>query len=366
MRQSVAVALLLASALTSEVTRAQSNESEHVPTQESSASATPEIAVLDGVLVTGEQPGPGLWKVTKDQHTLWILGAYGPLPKKMTWRSREVEDIIAESQRVVRWVEIDTDVDVGFFAGLAALPLMFTAGNNPDGAKLKDVVPAHAYEQYQALKAKYDERSNGKEKIRPVFAALDLREKARDEVGLSSKPVIWPAVERLAKKHKVKVLEPEIPMKIKIDNPRAMIKKFRKTQLADVECFTQSIARLEDDLDVMRARANAWSVGRLDVLKQNVRPDASADCGQLLQNLFLNGNLADELGAREMMDRTLAEMKRVMKEQDDTWMHVIEDNLRVNATVFAVVPIDKLFAANGPLQTLRDRGYAVSEPSAAP
>lgn len=112
----------------------------------------PEPAVLEEVLVTGEQPGPGLWRITKDDRTLWILGAYGPLPKEMTWRSREVESIVAESQRVVRWVQWDTDVDVGFFAGLAALPHMFTAGNNPDGATLKDVLPADTYEQWLWLR----------------------------------------------------------------------------------------------------------------------------------------------------------------------------------------------------------------------
>jgi hypothetical protein len=40
-------------------------------------------ATLDEVLVTGEQSGPGLWKVSKStadgEHVLWILGSYGPL-----------------------------------------------------------------------------------------------------------------------------------------------------------------------------------------------------------------------------------------------------------------------------------------------
>jgi hypothetical protein len=39
---------------------------------------------LDQVLVTGEQPGPGLWKVSKDDHVLWILGTLAPLPQKMS------------------------------------------------------------------------------------------------------------------------------------------------------------------------------------------------------------------------------------------------------------------------------------------
>jgi hypothetical protein len=45
-----------------------------------------ETATLETVLVTGEQPGPGLWKISRGDHVLWILGAQYPLPKKMTWR----------------------------------------------------------------------------------------------------------------------------------------------------------------------------------------------------------------------------------------------------------------------------------------
>jgi len=336
------------------------------PTQEQEGSALPaipsDIAVLDEVLVTGEQAGPGLWKVTKNGNTLWILGTYGPLPKKMTWRSREVESIIAESQRVVRWVNIDTDVDIGFFAGLVALPYVFSAGNNPDGVKLKDVVPADAYAQWLILKTKYVGRDNDIEDLRPSFAALELRSKASSERGLSSEPVIWPAVERLAKKHRVKIIEPEVKMVIKIDKPRATIKKFRKTQLADVECFTHSLARLEGDLDAMKARANAWSVGKLDVLRSIPPPDPSTDCGQMLQKLLLNGQLADDLGAREMFDRVRAESERVTKQSIEVWLRTIDDTMRQHSSTLATVPIGILFGAQNPLQALRERGYEVEEP----
>src|SRR5262245_43763382 len=195
-----------------------------VHAQEPRADAAP----VEEVLVTGEQPGPGLWMATKDGKTLWILGMHAPLPQKMTWRSREVETIIAESQRVVRWVNIETDVEASFFAKLSALPALMTMNNNPDGAKLADVVPAQTYEQWRVLKAKYMKREKSGEKLRPAFAALQLRDAALKTVGLSSsKPeaVVWPAVERLAKKHKVKILEPELRMSIKVEKPREVIKQ---------------------------------------------------------------------------------------------------------------------------------------------
>jgi uncharacterized protein YbaP (TraB family) len=337
----------------------------------SSDAETRDIAVLDEVLVTGEQPGPGLWRVTKDGRTLWILGTYGPLPKKMTWRSREVESIVAESQRLVRWVNIDTDIDVGFFAGLVALPYVFSAGNNPDGAKLHEVVPAEAYAQWTALKAKYIGRDNDVEKLRPAFAALELRSKAVSEAGMSNSSIIWPAVEKLAKKHKVKILEPEIDVEIKVEKPRAMIKKFRQTQLADVECFTQSLSRLEGDIDAMKARANAWATGKVDVLRKIPPPDPSSDCAQMLQQALLQGNLVDEVGARTTFDRVRAQFEQVSQDQKALWLRTVEDALRDHESVLAVVPIAMLFDAQGALAelrvkgllgALRERGYEVDEP----
>ena len=58
-------------------------------------------ASLDEVLVTGERPGPGMWRVAKDGHELWILATLQPLPKNMTWRSQAVEQRIANSQVVI-------------------------------------------------------------------------------------------------------------------------------------------------------------------------------------------------------------------------------------------------------------------------
>jgi uncharacterized protein YbaP (TraB family) len=324
--------------------------------------AASDEAVLDEVLVTGEQPGPGLWQITKGDRTVWILGTYEPLPKKMTWRSSEVESIVAESQRLVQWVNIDTDVDIGFFAGMAALPYVFTAGNNPDGAKLKDVVSPEAYEQWLPLNEKYIGRDNDIEKIRPSFAALELKSKAIEAAGLSSAATVWSTVEKLAKKHKVKILRPEVEMEIKVKNPRAVIKKFRKTHLADAECFAQSIAHLESDLDALRARANAWSIGNVDALRKIPPPDPGSDCAQMLQHALLNGNLADEVGARESLDRMVKDFQRVGKEQQDLWIHTIENELANNTSILAVMPLIILFDPQGPLQMLRERGYQVIEP----
>jgi len=54
--------------------------------QPAAASAATETPTLDEVLVTGERAGPGMWRVSKVDHELWILGVQSPLPKELSWR----------------------------------------------------------------------------------------------------------------------------------------------------------------------------------------------------------------------------------------------------------------------------------------
>ena len=63
------------------------------------ADAPPED--LEVVLVTGEQPGPGLWKVSSGDHVLWILGEVAPQPGKVKWRSKRFEALLDQSQEVL-------------------------------------------------------------------------------------------------------------------------------------------------------------------------------------------------------------------------------------------------------------------------
>ena len=319
---------------------------------------------IEEILVTGEQPGPALWSATRNGKTLWILGMHAPLPAKMTWRSREVESRIAESQVIVRWVQLETDIETGFFAKLAAVPAVIAVGDNPKGIKLKDRVSPEAYEQWEGLKQKYIfRRGNSVEKLRPAFAASELRSQAMIKTGFGD--VVWPAVQRLAKKHKVEILEPEVRMSIQVDKPREAIRRFREAQLGDAACFANSLARLEDDLELMKTLANAWATGDLEVLRRIPPPDPALDCEQLLMTLMMNGSLLTQLGSAEtadQADRARLEFERGLEAVNGVWVSTVEDVLRDHSSVFALVPLGALFDADGPLQDLRERGFVVVEP----
>ena len=55
--------------------------------------------------------------------------------------------------------------------------------------------------------------------------------------------------------------------KITVTDPKPLLKEFSRTTLADTACFDATMARIEGDLDKMRARANAWATGDVAALQ---------------------------------------------------------------------------------------------------
>jgi hypothetical protein len=311
--------------------------------------AAPAIAEppLEEVLVTGQQPGPGLWKVTRPGdaggHVLWILGNYSPLPKKMKWRSREIESVLASSQEVLAPATVSASV--GPLGGITLLPSLIGARRNPNGERLQDVVPPDLYARWLPLKAHYLGKDDDVEEWRPIFAAQELYRAALKDKELVPYEGVWPQVEKLARKAKVRVTTPEV--ELKVEKARAAIKEFKKTPLSDVECFSRTIQRLESDLDLMRERANAWSVGDVARLRQLAPVERASACIAVV----LESSFMQERGYGDVLERVKA-----------AWVTAAEQALARNGSTVAVLSIDEMLKPNGYIARLREQGYSVEEP----
>ncbi|WP_386068363.1 TraB/GumN family protein [Tahibacter sp. UC22_41] len=302
-------------------------------------------ALLETVVVSGVQPGPGLWKVSKGDHVLWVLGTLSPLPKRMSWESREVEGVIAQAQRVLLTPRVDLDVAGGAFTGIFLLPSLLKARNNPDKQTLAEVLPADLYARWQPLKRKYIGRSDSVEKRRPIFAAQELYEEATDDAGLRIDGKVGEAVEKLAKKHDVAREQPMI--KVRLAEPRDALREFAKSQLDDIDCLRKTVDRLETDLPAMQLRANAWAVGDIEALRALPYVDQNQAC----RDAMLRNSIVQERGMGDLRERLAA-----------TWLTAAENTLRDNTVSFAVLPMSQVLGDEGYLATLRSRGYAVEAP----
>jgi TraB/PrgY/gumN family len=333
------------------------------------AESTAPLEELETILVLGEQPGPGLWKVSKGDHVLWILASHAPLPKGMSWRSQQVEARIAASQEVLLTGRINIGANIGLLRGLTLLPAALKAGKIPDGGTLKDVLSAETYGKWLVLRQKYVGKDDDIEKWRPAFALEQLRAAAFRKGGMERGMNVYEVIERAAKKHKVRQHRlPDIKRTLKVENPRGMLKSAQKMELSDIACFTRSLDQVEPGVERAKLLANAWSRGDIDKLRNLHRNPLSREalrdnCAYALMTEFNAGSNADAANARKALADAEwhAELARVQMMQE--WVAAAQAALTKNTSTFAALPVDEMFRPDGPIEKLRALGYVVNDPS---
>ncbi len=309
------------------------------------APAHPPVVDLEAVLVSGRQPGPGLWQVRRGDHVLWILGTVSPLPKRMQWESGEVERMIAQSQQVIAAPTLTLDSGLGMFRSLMLLPSLLKARRNPDDRTLQQVLPPELYARWLPLKARYLGRDGSVERWRPVFAAQELYEAAMRTSGLSLGSVVQPVIARAAKRARVPIVP--VVVEVKVPDAKRALQEFRATSLNDSACFARTLQVIDRDLETMRQRANAWSEGDLDTLAALPANDQYRVCLDAVGEAAI----ARKLGLGDVRQRAQA-----------AWLQVAERALAQNRSSFAALPMQTLQEPGGPLDRLRASGAEVIAP----
>lgn len=293
---------------------------------------------LGEVEVIGERPGPGLWRVSKGSHTLYVLGTLRPLPKKMEWRSREVEDVVARAQVVIP-ENTDVDADVGVFRAIKLYSMWRKLRKNPNGATLDTVLPPDVYARFEALRAKYAPRDRGLAELRPVIAASELWRAALDERRLVNSIGIDARVRKLAKAAKVKVEESTVD----IGDPTAALQELGRVPLdAEIRCMAASLDGLESGIADARTLAEAWSTGDVDLIRERAPWARQAPCWDALA--------------------TAPAVDDIRRRVDAAWFDAAVAALETHETSFAVASLSALLRSGGVLDRLRAKGYEIADP----
>lgn len=303
------------------------------------------IVDLEAMVVSGVQPGPGLWKISRGEHTLWILGTSAPLPRRMDWRSTEVEQAIAQSQELLTAPTAMLSTGRGMFRNLFLVPSLLKARKDPDGKTLQEVLSPEVYARWSVLKARYIGRDKGVESWRPVFAAAELYEAAMKRSSLSMDNVVRAQVMKLAKRAKVPTKESSVTFKL--EDPKAAIKEFQRTGLQDMRCFTRTLDVIETDIEAMRERANAWAVGDVEALQRNPQRDQYSACMAAVSE----SGIARKFGADKLRQQSL-----------DLWMTNAEAALQKNTSTFGLLPVGLLLEPGNLMDRLKAKGYTVQAP----
>ena len=299
------------------------------------------------IIVEGHRPGPGVWKVSKSNHVMWIFGVYSPLPKKMEWDDSRVERLVKGSQELLMPPEFSAGLSGfgGFLRGLTALPSLIGLENNPDGATLHDVLPPDIYARWTVAKQKYLGSEN-LERLRPILAAERLKEAAYDKNGLSANSEIIGRIVEIAQKNKVKKTFTGVSFVIK--DPRGLLKDIKASQMEDLDCFTKTLNNIESELPAMRMGANAWANGNIAEIRNLDFSDRDLIC-------------KDAVAATPAM-RKAAGIDNLIERLRQSWMEAAEKALGDNTTTFAILQLQNILGPDGALAALQAKGYTVESP----
>ncbi|WP_114240430.1 TraB/GumN family protein [Dyella sp. C9] len=311
------------------------------PAPPSTAAATN----LEAVTVSGVQPGPGLWKVSKGDHVMWVLGTLSPLPDHMEWKTDEIEQTIAESQEVLGPPSVALKPKTNFFGKLFLLPSLVGARKNPDGQTLQQMVPAQDYARWLVLKQQYLGNDRSVEDWRPIFAAVELYDKAIKRHGLTGSGGVKDAVRDLAKKHNVKF--ETVRYTLMVDEPRNAVKTFKSSPMDDRECFGRTLDTVERDLGRITERANAWATGDIETLRGLPMNDQREAC----ISAVTEAGFARQLGFSD-----------VQQKAQSMWIEAAEQALNTNTQTFAMLPMEDVLSPKGLIAQLKEKGYSVEAP----
>ncbi len=288
---------------------------------------------VEEIVVNGERAGPGLWHVHKDSAQLWIFGTVSPLPKDMTWRSKQLETVLSGADQLL----VAKPFEIGIARALWLLVTkrdLLMAGR---GKKLKDLMPADLHERFALQRSKITKDSEKWEKFRPIIAAAFLEEDALHAVGLSTHLDLAEEVRSLARKHRVRIEE------FKIAGLHDVLDALKTLPRAtEQKCVAASLATIEVGLPRLLQRAQAWATG--DVQRIESLPE-SAEVAACRAAVTVDPGAGD----------LLALLRK-------TWLENMERHLQAGGVTLAIVSMDMLIGPGGYLDDLRARGYAIDAP----
>ncbi|WP_243040042.1 TraB/GumN family protein [Dyella sedimenti] len=309
------------------------------------ATAPSQVTDLEAVTVSGVQPGPGLWKVSKGDHVMWVLGTLSPLPDRMQWKTDEVEQTIAGSQEVLGPPSIALKPKASFFGKLLLLPSLVGARKNPDGQTLQQMVPAPDYARWLALKQQYLSNDRGVEGWRPIFAAVELYDKAIKRHGLTASGGVKDTVRELARKHGVRF--ETVRYTLLVEQPRDAVRTFKSSPMDDRECFGRTLDTVERDMGRITERANAWATGDIEALRGLSLNDQREACIAAVTE----AGFARQLGFNDVQEKAQA-----------MWLVAAGQALAANAQTFAMLPMEDVLSPHGLIARLKAQGYQVEAP----
>ena len=295
------------------------------PPSEEGAPISATVATLE---VTKRLPGPALWKVTRGDSQVFILGGLTPLPHMQTWDTQRIQRALAGADAL--YLQPRPRLNPFEIIGLA---ITKGALQLPHGQTLEQTLPPAERARLLAVTAAIHKKPGDYAHWKPAVAGLMLIADFRKATGFSEgKP--GTTVMHLAK-------DARVPVRYVGDFDLGPYIKTVRTlsPAANLTCFDAAMDDIDQESAHGRAAAAAWANGDLKGVGQTYRVSVLDRC--LLQAPSVQG---------------------LVERGTDQGVKTIEQALSKPGKSVAVIDLNFLLRQNGILDRLKAQGAEISIP----
>jgi hypothetical protein len=290
---------------------------------------------MDVIVVTGEQPGPGLWKVTSGDHALWILGEVSPFPRRIRWKADRFDRVLQNSQELI--------IDFSGYWVLAEgeRAAYAKAERLPAGLTLRDVISPALHKRVDATAKRFGATALGG--LHPFAVTNRLVVSSMEKLDMTGFSARF-AADAMGRRRDMKITyfgAAEPPFEVRLGYWQ---------HAANETCLARLVKAIEDGGNGVKRLGNAWAVGDIEALRRLVPA----------YSFSRDGIRANDCAAAMRGGETQSDADKVARTQ--SWVDEAERALRENRSTVAVVLMSEIFAEDGYLAGLRAKGYEITEP----
>jgi uncharacterized protein YbaP (TraB family) len=283
---------------------------------------------VGGVVVTKKFPGPAMWRITKGDAQVIILGGLTPLPHMLVWDTARVEHALQGADALY----LPPRPTIGAM-GLFRLALDKGALQLPRGQTLETVLPPNEKKRFAALMVTIHAKASTYDRWKPAVAGLFLVQDFRKAAGLSDgKP--GTTVMHMAEDEHVPVqYVGELRLDKYVDTAAHL------TPQQNLACFDAALDDIDREAAHTPSVSKAWAVGDLKTVGENYKTS------------LLEGCLSRIPSIAGLLDRGAAD-----------GVTTIQTALLKPGKSVAVIDLNFLLRPNGVLDRLKAQGAQISVP----
>ncbi|ESQ77515.1 TraB/GumN family protein [Asticcacaulis sp. YBE204] len=277
---------------------------------------------LTEVSVAKQLPGPALWRVTKGDKIVWIIGTT-TIQSKVAWDSARIDRILSDAETLY--------LPPAAVGGVSIIYRVMKDKDLPGKTRLKDVVSEVEYARFRETAQKHGIKTSDMEKDKPLWAGMRLSMAVNNKYGYASSP-IEKQLTRTARKHKVKI------QRVATYEVKPLLVQVNGIDVAESRrCLIASLNGIDYATKTTPGITTAWVSGDVARLKPLLRGQPKDACLDALGEDLTSRSTADTVGA---IEKAMTGARRSV----------------------LIMPLGALLSNDKLIGELRQRGFTVREP----